>query len=207
MDWETQIKQIANETWGKILKEKIRNFSWNNFTFNYRAEHTELVLSIGIEMGEKLGADMEILKAALLLHDIGRSIVEKGHAKVGAQMAEEILINTNFPQKKIDKVKYAITTHVAWDESVPETLEVCILWDADKLSKLGASIILHKAMILPLKGKNSFDAVSEFNDWLKTAEYIKVNMKTKLGSIMAEERYQTLKMFVTALSKEVHKKH
>jgi len=44
-----------------------------------------LVFSIGIEMGKKLGADMEILKAALLLHDIGRSIVEKGHAKVGAQ--------------------------------------------------------------------------------------------------------------------------
>ncbi len=71
------------------------------------------------------------------------------------------------------------------------------------MSKLGASIILHKTMRLPFRGKNSRDAVTEFNDWLKTAEHIKNNMKTQLGGEMAKERFETLKMFVTALNKEM----
>ncbi|MCK5078272.1 MAG: HD domain-containing protein [Calditrichia bacterium] len=203
MDWEIQVKQKADKAWEKILKADIQKISLDNFVFNYRAEHNELVLSIGMEMGKRLNADLEILKAAILLHDIGRSVVKKGHGKVSAEMAGEILENTNFLQEKIIDVKYAITTHVGWDESLPETLEACILWDADKLSKLGASGILHRVMVLPQRGKNCRDAVTKFNDWLKKAEFIKNNMKTELGSQIAEERYKTLKMFVTALNKEM----
>jgi uncharacterized protein len=203
MDWEVVIKQKADEVWNEILRKDIRNFSWDNFSFRYRAEHTELVLSIGMEMGKKLGADEEILKAALLLHDIGRSAVKKDHAETGERMAGEILKNTGFPRRKIAEVKYAIASHAGWDKSKPETLEACILWDADKLSKLGAFIIVQKAMRCPFQGKNTWDAVSEFNKWLKTAEYIKNNMKTEPGSEMAEERFRTLRMFVAALNKEV----
>ena len=203
MDWENLVKLKVDEAWKKIQENDIQNFSWDNFVFNYRAEHNELAFLMGMEVGKSLNADLEILKAAILLHDIGRSVVEKGHGKVSAEMAGEILENTNFPPEKIDDVKYAITTHVGWDESIPETLEARILWDADKLTKLGAAIILHKTMVLPFKGKNSRDAVAEFNDWLKTAEFIKNNMKTKLGSEIAEERYKTLEMFVTALNKEM----
>jgi len=203
MDWETEIQQKAEEAWEKILKKDIRDFSWDNFRFRYRAEHTEAVLSIGLEIGEKLGADEEILKAALLLHDIGRSAVKKGHGESGARMAGGILKNTNFPQTKIADVQYAITSHVGWYETRPETLEARILWDADKLSKLGAFIIVQKAMRWSLMGKNTWDAVTEFNKWLETAEYIKDNMKTEPGSKMAEERFRTLKMFITALNKEV----
>ena len=203
MDWETEIRQKADEAWKEILKKDIRNFSWDNFSFRYRTEHTELVFSIGMEIGKSLGADAEILKAALLLHDIGRSVVKKGHAESGARLAGKILKNTSFPQRKIVDVKYAIASHAGWDESKPESLEACILWDADKLSKLGAFIIVQKAMLCPLQGKNTWDAVSEFNKWLKTAEYIKDNMKTEPGSKMAEERFVTLRMFVTALNKEV----
>lgn len=203
MNWQVQIQQKADETWKKILETEIQNFPPVNFSFNYRAEHVAVVLAIGMEMGKKLKADMDILKAAILLHDIGRSVVKKGHGEVGAQMAVEILRNTNFPEKKINDVKYAIAAHVGWDESVPETLEACILWDADKLSKLGATFILQKSMVLPFKGKNCWDAVLELNNWLQTAEYIKNNMKTELGSKMAEERYKTLKMFVTALNEEM----
>ena len=203
MGWESQIRHKIEDTWQQILKEDIRNFSWDNFTFNYRAEHADLVFSIGMEIGKKLGADMEILKAALLLHDIGRSITRKGHGEAGARVAGEILRHTDFPGEKIDEVKYAIAVHVGWDDSMPETLEARILWDADKLSKLGAGIILHRAMRWPFHGKNSTDAVDELNKWLETAEFIRDNMKTVPGAEMARERYQTLKGFVSALNKEV----
>ena len=202
-NWETHINEIAEKTWDKILKDKIQKLSKTALKFNYRAEHTEMVLSLSMEMGSKLGVDMEVLKAAALLHDIGRGTAGKDHGKVGAQIAVEILKKTNFPKEKIDDVRYAIVAHVGYNGSKPETLEARILWDADKLTKLGAFIILQRAMLLPLKGKNSWDGVAEFNKWLETAENIKNNMKTTLGLKMAAERYQTLKMFVAALNKEV----
>ncbi len=207
MNWGTKIKQIADETWKEIHQKEIKNYSWENLKFNYRAEHTELVLSIGMQLGRKLEADMDIIRAAILLHDIGRNKVEKGHAKVGAQLASEILKKCDFPLEKIDAVTYAIGIHAGWDESIPETLEARILWDADKLSKLGASVILHRAMRIPLKGKEIWDAAPEFNNWLKTAEFIKDHMKTPIGSKLAKERFHTLKMFVTALNREVSKYH
>ncbi len=202
MDWEKQIKQIAEEAWKEIHKESTRSFSGKDFTLNYRAEHNESVLSIGMKLGRILGADSEILKAALYLHDIGRRSVKKGHAEAGAQMTAEILKDTDFPPKKIDDVKYAISSHVGWDEGLPKTLEARILWDADKLSKLGATIILHRAILWPLQGKNSLDIISDLNAWLETAEYIKNHMKTEPGSKMAKVRYQTFKKFVTALNEE-----
>ena len=150
---------------------------------------------------------MDIVKAAILLHDIGRSKVDKGHAKLGAQLACEILENTDFPLEKIDAVTYAIGAHAGWDESLPETLEARILWDADKLSKLGASVILHRTMRIPLKGKEIWDAPPEFNKWLKTAEFIKNHLKTPLGSELAKGRFHTLKTFVAALNREVMEYH
>ncbi len=203
MGWETSIKQRVEETFCNILEEHKKKFSWNSYIYNYRAEHNELVFSIGITIGKILKADMEILKAALLLHDIGRGAAKKGHGEAGARIAGDILRDTDFPAKKIDDVKYAVAAHVGFDDNMPETLEARIVWDADKLSKLGSIIILQKTMRLPLQGKNTWDAVSEFNEWLKTAEKIKNNMKTPPGRKMAAERYETLKIFVTSLNKEI----
>lgn len=202
MDWETQIKLKANESWARIKRRDFQNFTWNNISYNYRAEHTDLVFSIGVKMGKQLRADMDVLKAATLLHDIGHSVANKGHGQLGAQIAGEILENTDFPKNKIDQVKYAIEVHVGYNGSKPNTLEACIVWDADKLSKLGASIILQKSMMLPFRGKTSWDAVFEFNKLLKLAEFIKNNMKTELGLKMAEERFQIVKIFVTALNND-----
>lgn len=203
MGWEASLRQKVEDTYCNVLEEHKKTFSWNRYIYNYRAEHNEIVFSIGITIGKMLGADMEILRAALLLHDIGRSAVKKGHGEAGAAIAENILKETDFPDEKIDGVKYAIAAHVGSDENMPKTLEARIVWDADKLSKLGSVIILQKAMRLPLHGKNTWDAVSEFNEWLKTAEKIKNNMKTPPGMTMAAERYETLKIFVDGLNKEI----
>ncbi len=122
LDWQTQIKQKAEQAWEKIQDEVIQNIRQDNLKFNYRAEHNELVFSIGMKMGPILHADLEVLQAALLLHDIGRSAVKIDHGEVGAHMAGEILANTNFPHEKIADVKYAIKSHVGWDVSKPHVI-------------------------------------------------------------------------------------
>jgi uncharacterized protein len=203
MNWENVITERADEKLNELFKKEIKNISSDNFKFNYRKEHTEYVLSIGMYMCRELNADYDIMKASILLHDIGRTVVKKGHGDLGAEIAGEILKKTEFPQDKLSDVKYAIASHVGFTGSYPETLEARILWDADKLSKLGAFIVLQKSMIMTLKGKNSFDAAIELKRWVKKAESIKDRMKTELGSKMAEERYKTLESFVAALNIEL----
>ena len=202
MNWIDQIRQKMEEIWQKVQDAEFQEFSREDYKFNYRAEHTRAVLAIGLGMGEKLQADMDVLAAAILLHDVGRSRVNKGHGEVGAQMAQEILQNSEFPPEKIDRVKYAIAVHVGWDESIPETLEARILWDADKLSKLGAIHILHQTMRLALKGNDSRQVAEKLKKWLETGEYIARHMKTDLGGQMASSRLNTLRMYVEALEKE-----
>ena len=203
LEWKKEIEAVAQETFKLAQQNEVQSFRWTDYDFNYRAEHTQLVTEIGIEIGKEMDADMDVLTAALILHDIGRTTEEKVHGSIGALMAEEILRRTDFPVDKIDAVRYAITAHVGWDESTPDTLEACIVWDADKLSKLGATIIVHRLMRMPLKGKRSFDALPEFNDWMKHAEYIKKNMKTEPGKRIAEDRYRILHAFVAALNREL----
>jgi len=203
LDWKKEIDDVSQERFKAAQANDVQSFRWADYDFNYRAEHTQLVTKIGIEIGTELDADMDVLTAALILHDIGRSKEEKIHGKIGAHMAEEILRRTDFPVAKIEAVRYAIAAHVGWGGSAPETLEACIVWDADKLSKLGATIIVHRLMRMPLKGKRSVDALPEFNHWIKQAEYIKKNMKTRPGKRIAEDRYRILQTFVAALNREM----
>src|SRR5919106_6313570 len=66
-------------------------------------------------IGRREGADMQVLLAAALLHDL--VVYPKGSAKRSksaddsADMAEKILRDYGYSQDKIDKICYCIRTH------------------------------------------------------------------------------------------------
>lgn len=102
-------------------------------------EHVLRVLKLAERIGEAEGADMEILRAAVLLHDIARVAEDDGgpcHAAAGAQRAREIL--AGHPEGKVEAVAHAIATHRFRGSAVPQTLEARIVYDADKLDAIGA---------------------------------------------------------------------
>ncbi|MBP1738460.1 MAG: metal-dependent phosphohydrolase [Deltaproteobacteria bacterium] len=107
-------------------------------------DHVLRVLRRCIRLGEKLGADMEVLVAAVYLHDLGRHyIADKVHGALSAQKAEPVLERIHFPQEKRDAVLHAIRVHDV--ASCPEhrtTLESKILYDADKIDTLGVVGVL-----------------------------------------------------------------
>jgi uncharacterized protein len=115
----------------------------NNVAFNYRWEHVQAVVRLAIRLAELVGADREIVEAAAWLHDVAKPHSED-HGRDGALAARQILAGADFPLEKIDAVADAIAKHVGLftAESV-EPLEAAVLWDADKLSKLGATAVLH----------------------------------------------------------------
>jgi uncharacterized protein len=107
-------------------------------------DHVLRVLRRCIRLGEQLNADLEILVAAVYLHDLGRHYIDdKAHGALSALKAEPVLERINFPQEKRDTVLHAIRVHDVG--ATPEdrtTLESKILYDADKIDTLGVVGVL-----------------------------------------------------------------
>ena len=111
--------------------------------FNYRWEHVQAVVRLAVRLAELTGADREVVEAAAWLHDVAKGQGED-HGRDGAAAARRILTGTDFSQDKIEAVAHAVLNHVGlWREEPLEPIEAAVLWDADKLTKLGATAVLH----------------------------------------------------------------
>ncbi len=108
-------------------------------------DHTLRVYRLSLTLAQEEKADLDIIRAAALLHDIARNQEGNGkvlcHAEEGAKMAKHLLEATSFPPEKIDSVCYAIAVHRYSQAIHPQTKEAAILQDADRLDALGAIII------------------------------------------------------------------
>jgi uncharacterized protein len=98
-------------------------------------------------MAEKLavdeGADLEIVRAAALLHDAAGSAPageKRGeHHNYSAQFAAEVLMKECWNQEKIASVQECIRAHRYRNNGEPpSSIEARVLFDADKLDVLGA---------------------------------------------------------------------
>ena len=104
-------------------------------------EHTERVIETCKTIGMTLGADLDVLLPAAILHDIGRG--NDNHAAHGAEMARKILEENNYT--KIDEIVHAINVHSFSAGGEAKTIEAKILSDADKLDAMGATGIYRAA--------------------------------------------------------------
>lgn len=129
-----------NEQFYRELIDKIQPYFIKGGSHSF--DHTERVLNLAVKMAKKEKADLDIVKTAVLLHDVARWKEEKKeigcHAEHGAEIAENILKEMNFPEEKIKKVVHAIKVHRHSKGLKAETKEAEILQDADRLDALGA---------------------------------------------------------------------
>jgi len=102
-------------------------------------DHVLRVLALARRIGEVEGADMEVVEAAVLLHDIARAEEERTgicHAMEGARRARHIL--RGHAPEKVEAVAQAIAAHRFRRGPEPRSLEAKVLYDADKLDAIGA---------------------------------------------------------------------
>ncbi len=160
----------------EAIYEKIRRIVEKELSCSaHDMEHVMRVYKLCMRLAENEKVDLDVLKAAALLHDIARVKEDKDktgkvdHAVLGAEMAERILKELNFPKEKIGKVKHCILAHRFRSEIKPKTKEAKILFDADKLDVLGAIGIARAFMI-----------AGEYNERMYAdvdiEEYIKENL-------------------------------
>lgn len=172
-------------------------------------------------IGKREGADMEVLLAAVLLHDI--VVYPKGSAKSSksaddsADMAEKILKGYGVSKEKIDRISYCMRTHSYSRRLVPATLEGKILQDADRLDALGAIGIARTFSVGGSEDRMFYNPEDPFwktgrepDDWQWTLDHfqakllrLKDSMHTKAAQEMAEERTRFMEQFIEQLKKEL----
>ena len=115
-------------------------------SFNYRWEHVTTVVTLALRLAKLTGADAEIVEAAAWLHDVCKFTDGSRHPQAGAAYARDFLPTTDFPPDKIEAVAGAIAVHMGlWRDEPLTVLEAQVLWDADKLAKIGLTAVFHWA--------------------------------------------------------------
>ena len=136
-------KAVRDAMYEATLQEIKNSHKPANVSFNYRWEHVSTVTTLAVRLARLTGADVDIVEAAAWLHDVCKSSGES-HAVEGAKFARKLLPKTNFPKKKIAAVAQAIESHKGLYRRTPlKNLEAMVLWDADKLSKIGLTAVFH----------------------------------------------------------------
>lgn len=173
--------------------------------FNHRWEHIQAVVALALRLAAATGADPEIVEAAAWLHDIRKGAA--AHGVAGAKEAKKILEQTDFPPEKIGVVVDAISRHVglyrAPDAAPLEPVEAAILWDADKLSKLGVQAIAFNLSMGYMYGLTLPQRRSNMLEYTQSVLSRTVaSMNTAPAQQLAAERYQAMKDFLSVWEHE-----
>jgi uncharacterized protein len=114
-------------------------------------DHVLRVLRLAEKFAAMLGADVEIVRAAALLHDAtGAAPAPEGsaanaelpnrntHHLASAEFARRVLTAEGWSGERLEAVLHCIRAHRYRGEEAPTSREAEILFDADKLDVLGA---------------------------------------------------------------------
>jgi len=189
-------------------------------------EHVCRVYRMAERLAQAEGADLEIVRAAALLHDSrgsapGGSGQERAeHHIASANFAAEVLAREGWPPERIQAVQHCIRAHRFRNNGKkPETLEAKVLFDADKLDVLGAIGAARTIAYAALDGQPAYaepsesfiktgqkepgEAHSSYHEYLFKLCKIKDLMFTQSGKRVAEARHAYLVNFYEELQAEV----
>jgi uncharacterized protein len=173
--------------------------------FEHRWEHVRQVVGLALRLADELGADAEIVEAAAWLHDICKA--EPQHARAGATEAARFLQETDFPPDKRAAVVDAIEKHEGFYRPVGAPplapLEAAVLWDADKLSKLGVAALAITLGAPYVRGKSLAERRRYVDDFARDVLSRTVeSMNTEPGRRLARVRYDAMKQTLDAWARE-----
>lgn len=193
-------------------EKEIDNFIKNLFAKEkagaHAYDHTKRVYNIALRIAESTEADIKILGAAALLHDIGRPQEREtglSHSIVSGELSIPLLTKLHYNECEIDAVVDAIRTHRFSEGLTPGSIEGKILSDADKLDALGA-IGVFRAIAHAVENEGGVERFLSHAD--EKLLKLKDLMYTDHGRKLARKRHTVLKNFVdelrVELSEDVH---
>lgn len=162
--------------------EKIKKYVQEKMNCpGHNIDHVLRVYNLCLNLSKEKKIDLEVLEAAVLLHDIGGAREAKDnsgktdHAIESSKMAKPILKKLGFSEEKIKHIQDCIISHRYKTDSRPKTLEAKLLFDADKLDALGAIGIARSFVWVGKHNANIYKKPRSIK------KYAKENLNGKIG--------------------------
>lgn len=166
------------------------------------------------------GGDLEVLLAAVLLHDCvaveKNSPLRSQASRLAAEKASKVLTNLNWPEAKIDAVTHAIEAHSFSANITPLTLEARLMQDADRLDSLGMLGVARTFYTAGRMGSALYDPHDpeaqdrEYDDKRFCLDHFQTKLlhladgfQTTAGQRLAQLRHQRLKGFMEQFKDEI----
>lgn len=200
---ETSTRQTAIEEWNEAAtNQKVP-------LYNYRFDHIQQVVTLAKHLAEGTEADMEIITLAAWLHDVDKPGVggDSIHGIDSAKLTEEILIRERIEPDLVAKVANVVKQHVGLTIEKPlEPIEAQILWEADKILKLGVvgllQFVLNGTRLFPGRGLD--EIAQALREFLPLATEIANCVVTKKGRGIAQQRLKSLQQISAFLDSEIN---
>ena len=186
-------------------------------------DHIQRVYHTAERLAQAEGADLAIVRAAALLHDVEESHADgerASHHQRSADFAAQVLRSEGWTEERIAAVQHCIRAHrFRSTGEAPQTLEAKVLFDADKLDvcgAIGAARTLAYAMqagtpfysrpseSFLVSGKTEpGEPHSAYHEYLFKLRHVKDRLFTRSGRALAEVRHQALCAFFEQLADEM----
>ncbi|MFV1858118.1 MAG: HD domain-containing protein, partial [Anaerolineales bacterium] len=184
-------------------------------------DHVLRVMRIAEQIGAELGADLDILRAAALLHDAAGADPREDraqHENSSAEFARQVLRDEDWPDDRVRAVAHCIASHRYRGKQQPESLEAKILFDADKLDVVGAFGVARTIGYAIQADQPIFAEPSEkflesgesepgephsaYHEYLFKLRHIRERLHTEPAKRLATTREEVLKHFFEQLAVE-----
>jgi uncharacterized protein len=192
-------------------------------------DHIRRVLRLAERIARAEGADLGIVRAAALLHDIARQEeAPDDHAEASARRAYNLLVARGVPEGRAQAVAEAIRQHRFRRQNresptadAPMSLEAQVLYDADKLDASGAVGVARAYLYGGLRGQRLWSDVpadaaidphdptqlpadhTPVREFVVKLSKLKDTMHTGTGRRIAEGRHAVMVAFFERLGREV----
>ena len=160
--------------------------------YNIYREHIQYVYKYVVMLSKDKNVDREVLELAALLHDISMTdmtLDRSRHNEYGAEIAEQLLRENNYPEDKTQLVKRCILNHSKRRQQYRSTEEEQILVDADGLSHFDVVKTLYSlpSKVMGLSEEDSVRFVQDklTGDYNELSDDLKYLVKEKYDRIMA----------------------
>ncbi|MBU8713719.1 HD domain-containing protein [Brevibacillus parabrevis] len=165
-------------------------------------QHNLRVMAMCERIGCEEGADMQVLRLAALLHDVGRAqerATGECHAEISARAAGAWLQERGMEQAEIKRVQSAILAHRFRKDRPPASLEEKILFDADKLDSIGAigvaRVFAYTGVIGGPIQSDDEEQHTPAKEYEWKLRHIKDRLYTQTARNIAEERHEFMVRF------------
>ena len=160
--------------------------------YNIYREHIQYVYKYVVMLSKDKNVDREVLELVALLHDISMTdmaLDRSRHNEYGAEIAEQLLRENNYPEEKTQLVKRCILNHSKRRQQYRSTEEEQILVDADGLSHFDVVKTLYSlpSKVMGLSEEDSVRFVQDkmTGDYNELSDDLKCMVKDKYDRIMA----------------------